>query len=108
MERPAPYALAFALAASAAALGCATAPEVYRYENLGITIVKADPVMVNDVCSERIELNDQGKPITRRIRCCYLNEPDRSIWMAWGEDDCLLHELCHADGKSPAACHEVQ
>lgn len=95
------------LVALAAALpaACASSPRVYRYESLGFSVVKADPVTVDRVCRARVKLNDRGEPISRRIRCCYLS--DRSIWVAHTDVDCILHELCHADGRKRSDCERV-
>lgn len=94
-----------AFAALAVCVGCSSAPKVYRYQSLGFSIVKADAGTVDRICRARIRLNDKGRPITRRIRCCYLT--DRSIWVADTDVDCILHELCHADGRAPAECDRV-
>lgn len=88
------------------AVGCSSAaPRVYRYRNLGFSVVRADQDTVDRVCRKRIKLNDKGREITRRIRCCYLT--DRSIWVAETDVDCIFHELCHADGRKPAECDRV-
>lgn len=91
--------------AAAVLSSCASAPRVYRYESLGFSVVKADPATVDRVCKARIKTNDRGEPISRRIRCCYL--ADRSIWVAHTDVDCILHELCHADGREKAECDRV-
>ena len=87
-------------------LGCSATPKIYNFENLGIKIIETDPNTVDRVCGKRTQFNDRGEPISKRIRCCWL--PEGIIWMSWTDRDCIIHELCHADGaRSRAECDEV-
>lgn len=86
--------------------GCQSVPKIYDYPNLGITVIKTDPVTVDRVCGRTIKISDNGQPITGRIRCCYTS--GNLIWVSRTDIDCIFHELCHADGtRTKLECSDV-
>ena len=80
-----PVLLALALA------GCETV-EVWQYPNIalkgraGLTRVRASENVVRRACSNE------------HVRCCF-DTVTNTEWIAWGQEDCIFHEDCHANGE---------
>lgn len=96
---------------AAAMAGCASSyPKRYRYGNIppGLKIAKALPASVDRHCARDVQKYDDGHPAdgSRRIRCCY-NPVKNFIWVAYGADDCVEHELCHASGRPDIECDKI-
>lgn len=79
--------------------------QTFQYQSM--TLFRAEPWEVDQACVGVGTVNDQGKLITRRVRCCW-NPVRRQMWVAWNDVDCVPHELCHADGtETREACAKV-
>jgi hypothetical protein len=71
--------------------GCETV-EVWQYPNItlngraGLTRVRATENVVRRACSNE------------RVRCCF-DTATNTEWIAWGQEDCIFHEDCHANGE---------
>lgn len=80
-----------------------------HYKGLNIRVATASASAVDAHCRKVIKRNDRGEAITRRIRCCTIHKINGPfIWMSQGDEDCLAHELCHAEGRRLAKeCDDV-
>lgn len=99
----------FLIVALALSAGCQTyRGRMWHYPNLGFNVVKARPEVVKRVCMDGGP-DDEGNPVTSPPRCCFVPST-RTIWIDAYESrdgDCLLHELCHADGIEDIVCSKV-
>ena len=108
--------------------GCAASrPERFRYKNLppDLKIVRGTPAWVNKHCrkgAKRLGLEphmDNGQPYPENalMLCCYYAETINKKGQAGrlknvmlvsdNADRCVYHELCHAEGKPEAVCHQI-
>lgn len=103
------------LAAGLLLAGCASKVQRFRYESLDLNMVIASKASVDKHCKKYAKHYDDGTPVKendgKRIRCCY--KPSRSghratIFVSEEDLDCIVHELCHADGKPARECHKVK
>lgn len=101
-----------------AVIGCAA--KVERHRSMGVRFIYADASAISDHC-KKLQLDyerktgkpshyDDGAPVRegdgRRSRCCHRKFRGRStVWVGIGEESCIPHELCHAEGRAPADCN---
>jgi hypothetical protein len=88
--------------------GCAVAPVVHVFPNLGITVISADGRTVELNCPSTH--NDKGETIDHfksHIVGCW-KEAFREIWVDWLFPEVLFHELCHADGQPDDVCAGIR
>lgn len=78
----------------------------FRYGSLGFKVIMASQEQIDRHCRKMgTRLNDRGEPVGE-IACC-VNLKKRTIWASWENPQCLVHELCHLDGRSNAECDKV-
>lgn len=85
--------------------GCAPYPQRFAYKNLppDMKIIRAEPWRVDAHCRKHAKTFDDGTPVTssKRIRCCWFVNR-RVMYVGYGDDSCVVHELKHAEGVSAA------
>lgn len=89
------------------AWGCASRQprrQTFQYSNL--VVFRAEPWEVDQACSRLDTRNDDGRNISRRIRCCWDGER-KQMWVAWDDVDCIAHELCHVDNQPKESCRRM-
>jgi hypothetical protein len=37
---------------------------------------------------------------------CFFDHRVREMWVSWGNESCVMHELCHAEGKRERECRK--
>ena len=93
------------LAAVMALGGCAPYPQRFSYKNLppGMKIIRAEPARIDAHCRKYARTFDDGTPVnsSRRIRCCWFPR-NNVMYVGYGDDSCIVHEMKHAEGESPA------
>ena len=83
-------------------------PAVIDYPNLGVTIIRTTHRNVAKVCGRHAITWDDGSLILDKglIAGCWLKHK-KEIWIRWDAPELLLHELCHAEGKSRRTCDKI-
>lgn len=104
-----------ALALALLGLGCRAPVDRARAD--GYRFLLADPDQVDAHCKKKMLAAgghyDDGTLVKvgdgRRVRCCARRRwaGTTSIIVARGDEDCIPHELCHAEGRPAAECHRV-
>lgn len=89
-------------------------PQRFAYRNLppNMKIAYSTPERVDAHC-RRVKKGqschyDDGTPCTtfRPIRACY-NMRKNFMWVGYGNDSSIPHELCHAEGRSREECDKL-
>lgn len=89
-------------------------PQRFAYKNLppNMKIAYASPERVDAHC-RRVKAGqschyDDGTPCTtsRPILACY-NSRKNFMWVGYGNDASIPHELCHSEGRPPAECDKL-
>ena len=93
-------------------IGCASYPQRFRSYKQKARIIIAEPSQVDAHCRRKgCRTSDSGKPITGRIRCCWVKPKPwqkwGTIWVGRGDESCLVHENCHIDGRPREECDKV-
>lgn len=92
------------------AVACATPIERHRVG--AVRFIYADASAVNAHCSKRLKFYDDGTPAdgSRKVRCCAVRRAwprSSTVFVSWGAEDCVTHELCHLNGYPAAECDKI-
>jgi hypothetical protein len=97
------------------AVGCVHYyPQRFAYKNLppNMKIAYASPERVDAHC-RRVKKGqechyDDGTPCTnfQKIKACY-NQAKNFMWVGYGNDSSIPHELCHAEGRPTSECAKL-
>lgn len=97
---------ALALTSGLSACGATGQPRRQTFQYSNLIVIRAESWEVDQACARVDTRNDEGRNISRRIRCCF-DPQRRQMWVSWEDVDCIPHELCHVDGQPKESCRRM-
>ena len=81
-------------------VGCATAPTLHTFPNLGFNVIRLDGNDLRKVCKAKFTDSGEIRMRDMTAKGCYSHK-DNTIYIDYYYEsiDLLLHELCHKDGS---------